>query len=156
MPETFLRNSVIGTCCNIKQTDTFESFVTKEVYSINQYFNCDSKCLIYLFSCKACGIQYIGSTAGRSRLRWNNYKCCQGNAADGGKTNQNYFDRHFNINGLMNHCEIIFIDKTSSSDPTRREFFWMSVLKTIAPLGINIDKGCDYQFLSTTYLRLGM
>ena len=38
------------TCCNIKQTDTFESFVTKRVYKINHSFNCDSKCLIYLFS----------------------------------------------------------------------------------------------------------
>ena len=33
-----------GTCCNIKQTDTFESFVTKKVYDINS-FDCDNKCL---------------------------------------------------------------------------------------------------------------
>ena len=26
-------------------------------------------------------------------------------------------------NGLMNDCEIIFIDKTDPSDPTRRKFF---------------------------------
>ena len=37
------------TCCNVKQTDTFESFVTKKVYKLNHSFNCDSKCLIYLF-----------------------------------------------------------------------------------------------------------
>ena len=43
----------------------------------------------------------------------------------------------------MNDCEIIFIGKTDSSDPTRREFFWMRVLKTIVPLGINIDEGYD-------------
>ena len=44
------------TCSNVKQTDTFESFVTKNVYKINHSFNCDSKCLIYLLSCKVCGI----------------------------------------------------------------------------------------------------
>ena len=36
------------TCYNVKQIDTFESFVTKNVYKINHSFNCDSKCLIYL------------------------------------------------------------------------------------------------------------
>ena len=37
------------TCSNIKQTDTFESFVTKKVYKINHSFNCNVECLIYLF-----------------------------------------------------------------------------------------------------------
>ena len=44
----------------------------------------------------------------------------------------------------MNDCEIIFKDKTDPSDPTRRQFFWMRVLKTIAPWGGNIDEGYDY------------
>ena len=44
----------------------------------------------------------------------------------------------------MNDCELIFIDKTDSSDPTRREFFWMRVLKTIAPLGFYTDEGYDH------------
>ena len=56
------------TCCNIKQTDTYKSFVTKKVYKINHAFNCDSKCLIYLFSGKVCGIQYVGSTVDEVRL----------------------------------------------------------------------------------------
>ena len=47
-------------------------------------------------------------------------------------------------NGLIEDCEIIFIDKTDPSDPTRREYFWMRVLKTTAPLGLNIDEGCVY------------
>ena len=71
-------------------------------------------------------IQYVGSTVDRFRLRWNNYKRCQRNAADGGTPNQKYFHQHFlgdSNNGLMNDCETIFIDKTDSSDPTRREFF---------------------------------
>ena len=31
-----------------------------------------------------------------------------------------------------------------SSEPTRREFFWMRVLKTIATFGLNINEGYDY------------
>ena len=56
------RKSRYETSCNVKQTDIFESFVTKKVYKINHSFNCDSKCSIYLFSCKVCGIQYAGHT----------------------------------------------------------------------------------------------
>ena len=96
---------------------------------------------------KVCGIQYVGSTVDRSRLRCNNYKSCLRNAADGETPNPNYFHQHFlcdGHNGLMDDSEIIFIDKTNPSDPTRREFFWMRVLKNIVPLGLNIDEGYDY------------
>ena len=102
--------------------------------------------MIYLFSCKVCGIQCVGSTVERSRLRWNNYKKV-GAPKHWGAPNQNYFHQHFlsdGHNGLMNDCEIIFIDKTDCSYPIRREFFWMRVLKTMAPLGLNIDEGYDY------------
>ena len=38
----------------------------------------------------------------------------------------------------MNDCEIT--GKTDPSDPIRREFFWMRLLKTIAPLGLILMK----------------
>ena len=44
----------------------------------------------------------------------------------------------------MIDCKIIFVGKTDSSDPTRREFLWMRVLKTMPPLRRNIDEGYDY------------
>ena len=46
--------------------------------------------------------------------------------------------------GLMQDCKIIFIDKTDSLDPTRWEFFWMRVLKTIASLSLNVGEGYSY------------
>ena len=39
--------------------------------------------------------------------------------------------------GLLDHTEITFIDKTNPSDPTRREEFWIDTLKTRYPLGLN-------------------
>ena len=91
----FCGKSRCKTFFNIKQTDTFEGFATKKVYKINHSFNCDSKWLIYLFSCKVCGIKYIASIVDRLRLSWNNYKICQRNAADRGTPNQDYFHQHF-------------------------------------------------------------
>ena len=45
---------------------------------------------------------------------------------------------HEDHHGLLEDCEITLIYKTDSSDPTRREFFWMYELKNLAPLGLNI------------------
>ena len=47
------------TCFNIQGTDTFQSYVTKEFYKNNHHVHCDSKCVIYLISCKICGLQNV-------------------------------------------------------------------------------------------------
>ena len=105
----------------------FRSFATKESYKKNHKFDCDSKCIIYFFSCKACGLQYVVSTVARFFFRWNNYKKCQRMTAQGGKPPQRYFHQHF-INegylGSLNDFEITLIDKTDSSDSKRRDFFF--------------------------------
>ena len=61
-------------CLNVSETDVFQSFQTKKQYKINHQLNCNDKCLIYLLSCKMCGLQYVASTTDKLRLKWNNYK----------------------------------------------------------------------------------
>ena len=54
---------------------------------------------------------------------------------------QKYFHEHFlshDHNGIINDTEIILIDKTDPSDPTRR--VWQAKLKTLAPNGLNIEE----------------
>ena len=131
------------TCNNIKECDTFTSHVTKETFKINHHFNCNSKCLIYLFSCKVCGKQYVGSTTDKFRYRWNNYKNCQRKAERGEDDTPKYLHDHFlseDHDGLLNNVDITLIDKTDPSDPERREEFWRTKLRTLAPLGLNIDE----------------
>ena len=56
---------------------------------------------------------------------------------------ENYFHQHFlseDHHGLLKDCEITLVDKSDSSDPTRRVYFWMFEVKTFAPVGLNI---CD-------------
>ena len=62
---------------NVKETNTFQSYVAKKVYKINHYFICDGKCIVYLLSCRVYGLKYVEPTVDRSLLRWNNYKCSQ-------------------------------------------------------------------------------
>ena len=123
-------------CNNIKECNTFTSHVTKETFKINHHFNCNSKCLIYLFSCKVCGKQYVGSTTDKFRYRWNNYKNRQRNAEREEDHMQEYLHDHFlsqDHDGLLNNVEITLIDKTDPSDPERREEFWKTKLRTLAP-----------------------
>ena len=124
-------------CLNVNHTNVFQS------YKINHKFDCDSKCIIYLFSCKACGLHYVGSTVERFRYIWNNYKNCQRVAAQGVAPSQSFFHQHFlseGHHGLVNDCEITLIDKTDSSGPTRRESFRIRLFKTYYPLRLNIDE----------------
>ena len=73
-------------CLNVSETDVFQSFQTKEQYKINHQLNCNNKCLIYLLSCKVCGLQYVSSTTDKFSLRWNKYKENNRKAKRGGST----------------------------------------------------------------------
>ena len=44
------------------------------IYSIHFRLCCDSKKVIYLASCKKCGLQYVGSTTTDFRIRFRNHK----------------------------------------------------------------------------------
>ena len=54
---------------NVKECYEFLSHVTKETFKINHCFDCNSKCFIYLMSCKVCEKQYAGSITERFRFR---------------------------------------------------------------------------------------
>ena len=58
---------------NIESTDLFSSTATGETYKIKHYFKCDSKCLVYLITCRTCKLQYTGKTCDAFRKRWNSY-----------------------------------------------------------------------------------
>ena len=83
------------TCLNVNNTDVFQSFVRKESYKINHKFDCDRKYITYLFSCKACRLQHVGSTVERFCFRWYNYKNCERKAAQRGTSPQSFFHQHF-------------------------------------------------------------
>ena len=51
------------TCLVIKIGDSFESTQTKIVYQVHYNMDCKSQEIIYLITCKKCGIQYVGQTS---------------------------------------------------------------------------------------------
>ena len=111
------------TCNNLSSTDTFKSTNTGEEFKINHEFNCNSKNVIYLFSCKVCGIQYVGQTRDRFRLRWNNYKSEARRMKLGGQVQQKELHNHFLMedhNDFEENCSVTIIDKTDAQNPTKR------------------------------------
>ena len=61
--------------CNfMRQEDKFRSSVAGKTYYVNHVFDCDSEGVIYLITCKKCGLQYVGNTVTSFRLRFNNHK----------------------------------------------------------------------------------
>ena len=127
-------------CLNVSETDVFQSFQTKKQYKINHQLNCNDKCLIYLLSCKVCGLQYIGSTTDQFRLRWNNYKENNRKAKRGEEHIQPLIFEQFSSNDhtrFLKDPSITLIDKTDRSDPTEREKYWRRVLKTFTPYALN-------------------
>ena len=127
-------------CLNVSKADVFQLFQTKEQYKINHQLNCNDKCLIYLLSCKVCGLQYVGSTTDKFRLRWNNYKENNRKAKRGEEHMQPLVFEHFSSNdhnGFLEDSSITLVEKTDGSDPTRRKEYWRKVLKTVTPCGLN-------------------
>ena len=131
------------TCKNVKVASEFTSREYGKTYQINFELNCNSKSLIYLISCKTCGIQYVGQTTRRWRDRWNLYKQNQDLAKKGQHHQQPKFHQHFlaeDHNGLVADADVILIDKTNSVTPTVREEFWIRTLRTNHPHGLNMDE----------------
>ena len=65
--------------------------------------NCNDKCVIYLLSCKNCGLQYVGSTTNPFLYRWNNYKGNNKKAERGVGRQADLFE-HFASHG---HCGFV-------------------------------------------------
>ena len=117
------------------------------LYKINHSFDCNDKCLIYLLSCKSCGKQDVGNTTDHFRSRWNNCKSDVKKAESGNIENvkQKFLQSCFlqrDHQGFPKDVEVRLIDQMQASDPTKREFYWMRILRTLYPDGLNIESNC--------------
>ena len=140
-------NSRCYVCKSISITDEFNSFTTKKTYKINHSFDCNDNCLIYLLSYKACGKQYIGNTKDQFRSRWNNQKSDVRKPESDNVENlkQKFLQSHFlqsDHQVFLKDGEVWLIDKTQTSDPAKKEFYWMRTLRTLYPDDLNIES--DY------------
>ena len=130
-------------CRRVVETDSFTSFATGETFKINFELNCNSCCIIYLLECMVCWKQLVGECTTAWRDRWHVYTSDSRKAMEGKNHMQKEVHAHFRLPGhtsLENDVRIIFIDKTDSMFPKKREKFWISKLKTMSPEGFNVSE----------------
>ena len=129
-------------CQSITETETFICNNDQTSYKINHSFDCNEKCLIYLLTCNCCQKQYVGQTVDIFRNRGNNYKNNARKFIRGEHCMQRHLHEHFTLpgtSGFLHDVSITLIDKTDPSCPTKREDYWIDILKTKAPMGLNFD-----------------
>ena len=68
------KDLIFQLCSYMKNTSTFKSKNSNEVYQITINVNCNSKIVAYLIDCRICGKRYNGSTVTKFPARANNYK----------------------------------------------------------------------------------
>ena len=127
------------------EKDGFVSSRTEKRYSINYSLNCNSCNVIYLITCGKCGLQYVGSTTTKFRLRFNNHKARlkkheKLSAAERERDDMLY--RHFWTEGHsgLRDLKVQLIDRVNGEDQLRdKEGQWAYRLKTVRPHGLNDD-----------------
>ena len=129
----------------MKNTSTFKSKHSNEVYQIKKNFNCNSEMVVYLIECRVCGKQYSGSTMTKFRARANNYKSMhrtfrKEQILSNQARNQKLFHEHYLQNEHNGICvwEMTIIDHAETVKSLRqKELYWYHKLKTYAPFGLN-------------------
>ena len=122
------------TCPILVTTDQFSSKTTGKQYQAT----CKSSNLIYLISCKRCGLQYVGETEQASNERMNGHRFDIVNK----KIDDKPVAAHFNSpQHTLEDLQVMVIEQLWKRDtPLRkiRESKWITLLQTYQPLGINL------------------
>ena len=115
-------------CSNMKNTSTFKSKHSNEVYQIKKNFNCNSKMVVCLIECRVCGKQYNGSTVTKFCARANNYKSMHHNfrkeqLLSHQACNQKHFHEHYLQNDHNEICdwEVTTIDHAERVQSLRQK-----------------------------------
>ena len=131
-------------CSNMKNTSSFKSKHSNEVFQTKENFNCNSK-MVYLIECRVCGKQHNGSTVKKFRARANKYKSTHRNfqkeqILSNKARNLQLFHEHYlqNDHNVICDWKITIIDHAEMVKFLRqKELYWCHKLKTYAPYGLN-------------------
>ena len=130
-------------CNYLAVGDSFSSHVTGTSYTVNHRLDCNSRNVVYLINCKVCGLQYVGSTTTKFRLRFNNHKSrlrahSKMSAANKGKDDTIYKHFHSDEHQGLRDIEVHLIDKVNEKDNLlAKEGQWAYRLRSVRPEGLN-------------------
>ena len=130
------------TCKHLNCSKYFTSTRTGTTYTIRHDFNCTSRNLIYLITCKKCHKQYVGLTTTQLNIRINHHRSNILNRK------RIYLCVHFNFpDHSLEHLSVQAIDtipdncQNSLEELQKLETYWIQAPRTLQPLGLNVSKG---------------
>ena len=123
----------------LKETKTFASQNTGEVYRIRHSLTCDSTNVIYLLQCNACvNSQYVGQTSTTLKKRITSHRFSINTKQN------NLVSKHFNQpNHSLHNMTCIALEQVftqSKEARLRREQFSIQKLRTLTPAGLNVSE----------------
>ena len=128
-------------CKYVREGRSFKDSSGNREYYVNYDFDCDSKGVVYLIECKKCIKLYVGSTITSFRKRFNNHKSSLVRHRKGqrGITGEHLY-AHFFQQGHqgLDDIKIMIIDKTDVSKLEESKGFWVYILNTLIPDGLNL------------------
>jgi hypothetical protein len=146
-PEVCRRLGKCTYCPRIKKSDKFTSFVTKKTHKIahipnHRHISCEITNIIYLISCAKCGLQYVGETGRRARDRLYEQMCSikQTNKVTTPVSTHFSTNQHTHrdlVFQVIERCPSLSDTEETSRSRKRKELFWIWLLRTITPAGIN-------------------
>ena len=126
------------TCPILRATDEFSSHTTGKVFKVNFRASCKSSNVIYLITCRRCGLQYVGETGQPLHMRINGHRYDIAHR----RTEESPVAEHFN-GGAHKELDmtVMVIELARSRDACLRkirESRWIRTLGTSSPLGMNL------------------
>ena len=126
-------------CYEIMTTSSFRSHNTGRRYNIRSNITCKSRNLVYLISCKRCGLQYVGETENPLHIRMNGHR-----SDIRTKRLEKPVAAHFSQpDHSAVDLEVRGIEKIHRDNMQwrkQRESYWIFELKTLIPCGLNLDE----------------
>ena len=138
------------TCKASEMCHNFQSTTTEHFYPVQGRLWCRSKNIIYVLTCKICGVQYVGQTERELRMRFVEHRRALLNYDESYAITKHFLEEHpqycidpddfpITVTGI----EEIPDQGTKGKNLDKRlerENYWIDTLVTFRPCGLNEDK----------------
>ena len=122
----------------LRVTGEFSSHTTGQSYKVKFRASCKSSNLVYLVTCRRCGLQYVGETSQPLHVR------ISGNRSDitHWRTDLSPVAEHFNSSAQsVSDMTVMVVELSTGHDPCLRnakEDSWIRTLETLLPSRMNL------------------
>ena len=132
------RKSGIYACQVVKEGSSFKSNQIGEIYKIRQDINCRCENIIYLVTCKKCGMQGVGSCTTFCK-RISNYITSIENKSPGCRIEMHFLKPEHSVQDFTITGIVQLVNPPREPIGRLREFegYWMIKLQTLEPYGMN-------------------